>query len=197
MLRNSFSIAAHLHTAGADPSAVSPGPPQPNRSPRAPPMRQSTLTSTANAAAEHPGVSLAIVEGDRSCTLRGFGQARPDGEAPSLKHLSSLVSLTKSFTALAVMQLVEAKMIEPDAPVQHYLPWFRVADPQALCPDNRASPVEPDRRPVHGIRRIPWPISTTARALPSARHVRYPRSSSAIRSTRSSNIATRITTCSG
>ncbi len=37
-------------------------------------------------------------------------------------------SLTKSFTALAVMQLVEAGKIELDAPVQRYLPWFRVAD---------------------------------------------------------------------
>ncbi|MBN1219504.1 MAG: beta-lactamase family protein, partial [Anaerolineae bacterium] len=40
-------------------------------------------------------------------------------------------SLTKSFTALAVMQLVEAGKIDLDAPVQHYLPWFRVANPQA------------------------------------------------------------------
>jgi CubicO group peptidase (beta-lactamase class C family) len=40
-------------------------------------------------------------------------------------------SLSKSFTALAVMQLVEANKIELDAPVQRYLPWFRVADEQA------------------------------------------------------------------
>ena len=40
-------------------------------------------------------------------------------------------SLTKSFTALAIMQLVEAGQVELDTPVQHYLPWFRVADPQA------------------------------------------------------------------
>jgi CubicO group peptidase (beta-lactamase class C family) len=42
-----------------------------------------------------------------------------------------LGSTTKSFTALAVMQLVEAGKIEVDAPVQRYLPWFRVADPRA------------------------------------------------------------------
>jgi CubicO group peptidase (beta-lactamase class C family) len=40
-------------------------------------------------------------------------------------------SLSKSFTALAVMQLVEAGKIELDAPVQQYLPEFRVADPAA------------------------------------------------------------------
>ena len=44
---------------------------------------------------------------------------------------SSSARLTKSFTALAVMQLVEAGKIDLDAPVQRYLPWFRVADPQA------------------------------------------------------------------
>ena len=37
-------------------------------------------------------------------------------------------SVAKSFTALAIMQLVEAKRIDLDAPVQRYLPWFRVAD---------------------------------------------------------------------
>jgi CubicO group peptidase (beta-lactamase class C family) len=78
-----------------------------------------------------PGVSLAIVEGDRIVHLRGFGQARPGGEAPSPKTPFFIGSLTKSFTALAVMQLVEAGKIDLDAPVQRYLPWFQVADPQA------------------------------------------------------------------
>ena len=37
-----------------------------------------------------------------------------------------LGSTSKSFTALAVMQLVEAGKISLDAPVRRYLPWFRV-----------------------------------------------------------------------
>jgi CubicO group peptidase (beta-lactamase class C family) len=78
-----------------------------------------------------PGVSLAIVEGDKIVHLRGFGQARPGGEAPSPQTPFFIGSLTKSVTALAVMQLVEAGKIELDAPVQRYLTWFRVADPQA------------------------------------------------------------------
>jgi CubicO group peptidase (beta-lactamase class C family) len=78
-----------------------------------------------------PGVSLAIVEGDEIVHLRGFGRSRPGGEAPSPQTPFPIGSLTKSFTALAVMQLVEAGKIELDAPVQRYLPWFRVADPQA------------------------------------------------------------------
>lgn len=39
--------------------------------------------------------------------------------------------MSKSFTSLAVMQLVEAGKVELDAPVQRYLPWFHVADPTA------------------------------------------------------------------
>jgi CubicO group peptidase (beta-lactamase class C family) len=78
-----------------------------------------------------PGVSLAIIDGDRIVHQRGFGQARPNGEAPTPQTPFFIGSLTKSFTSLSVMQLVEAGKVELDAPVQRYLPWFRVADPQA------------------------------------------------------------------
>jgi CubicO group peptidase (beta-lactamase class C family) len=78
-----------------------------------------------------PGASLAIVEGDKIVHLRGFGKARPSGEVPTPQTPFFIGSLTKSITALAVMQLVEAGKVELDAPVQRYLPWFRIADPQA------------------------------------------------------------------
>jgi CubicO group peptidase (beta-lactamase class C family) len=42
-----------------------------------------------------------------------------------------LASVSKAFTAIGVMQLVEAGRIELDAPVQRYVPWFRVADEAA------------------------------------------------------------------
>ena len=78
-----------------------------------------------------PGAAFAIVEGYEIVHLRGFGQARPNGEAPTPQTPFFIGSLTKSVTALAVMQLVEAGKIELDAPVQRYLPWFRLADPEA------------------------------------------------------------------
>jgi CubicO group peptidase (beta-lactamase class C family) len=77
-----------------------------------------------------PGIALAIVEGDRMVHQRGFGRARPGGDAPSPTTLFFIGSLTKAFTALAVMQLAEAGRVELEAPVQRYLPWFRVADPE-------------------------------------------------------------------
>jgi CubicO group peptidase (beta-lactamase class C family) len=78
-----------------------------------------------------PGASLVIVEGDEIVHFRGFGAARPGGETPTPQTPFLIGSTTKSFTALAVMQLVEAGQVDLDAPVQDYLPWFRVADPQA------------------------------------------------------------------
>jgi CubicO group peptidase (beta-lactamase class C family) len=78
-----------------------------------------------------PGASLVIVAGDQIVHLCGFGKARPKGETPTPQTPFFIGSLTKSITALGVMQLVEAGKIELDAPVQRYLPWFRVADPQA------------------------------------------------------------------
>jgi CubicO group peptidase (beta-lactamase class C family) len=78
-----------------------------------------------------PGAALAIIEDDQTVYQRGFGRARPGGEIPTPLTPFFIGSLTKSFTALAVMQLVEAGKIELDAPVQRYLPWFHVADSQA------------------------------------------------------------------
>jgi len=77
-----------------------------------------------------PGAALAIVEGDKIVDMRVFGSANPAGEAPTPQTPFFIGSLTKSITALAVMQLVEAGKVELDAPVQRYLPWFRVADAQ-------------------------------------------------------------------
>jgi CubicO group peptidase (beta-lactamase class C family) len=78
-----------------------------------------------------PGMATAIVEGEEVAHVRGFGKARPGGETPAAATPFGIGSLTKSFTALAVMQLVEAGRIELDAPVTTYLPWFRLADREA------------------------------------------------------------------
>src|SRR2546425_1202478 len=78
-----------------------------------------------------PGVALGLVHNDQIVHVRGFGSADQSGRAVTPQTPFLLASVSKSFTALAVMQLVEAGKIELDAPVQRYLPWFRVADPVA------------------------------------------------------------------
>jgi CubicO group peptidase (beta-lactamase class C family) len=83
------------------------------------------------AAQRVPGLALGIVKDDRIAYLRGFGEADESGRAVTPKTPFIIGSLSKSFTALAIMQLVEAGKVELDAPVQRYLPWFRVADEEA------------------------------------------------------------------
>jgi CubicO group peptidase (beta-lactamase class C family) len=78
-----------------------------------------------------PGAALAVVQRDGAVHLRGFGRADDTGRAMTAQTPLLLGSLTKSFTAVAVMQLVEQGRVELDAPVRRYIPWFRVADPAA------------------------------------------------------------------
>ena len=85
-----------------------------------------------------PGVSLAIVEGDQIVHLRGFGVADPTGRPMTPQTPMLIGSLSKSFTALAIMQLVEAGKVDLQAPVQQYLPWFSV-----LPPPGRAAGSDP------------------------------------------------------
>jgi CubicO group peptidase (beta-lactamase class C family) len=85
-----------------------------------------------------PGAELAVVEGDKITHLCGFGHACTAGEAPTALTPFFIGSLTKSITATAIMQLVEAGRIELDAPVQRYLPWFRAAPPRGRRRDPEA-----------------------------------------------------------
>jgi len=78
-----------------------------------------------------PGLALGVVRGDRIIYLNGYGVAGPDGRAVTPQTPFILGSTSKSITALAVMQLVEAGTIDLDAPVTTYLPWFRTADETA------------------------------------------------------------------
>jgi CubicO group peptidase (beta-lactamase class C family) len=77
-----------------------------------------------------PGIALAIVKGDQIVYLKGYGQADSSGRPVTPQTPFLIGSISKSFTALAVMQLVEEGLVHLDAPVQQYIPWFRVADQQ-------------------------------------------------------------------
>ena len=77
-----------------------------------------------------PGMAVAIVQGDQVAYLGSYGEAGKDRPVTPQTPFQ-IGSLTKSFTALAVMQLVEAGKVELDTPVQTYIPWFRTADETA------------------------------------------------------------------
>jgi CubicO group peptidase (beta-lactamase class C family) len=77
-----------------------------------------------------PGVALAITYGGEVVHARGFGD---DGRGGAMTADTPLYigSVSKAFTGLAVLQLVDADRLDLDAPVRTYLPWFEVADPEA------------------------------------------------------------------
>jgi CubicO group peptidase (beta-lactamase class C family) len=77
-----------------------------------------------------PGLALGIVRGAEVTHLRGFGRA-DSGSRPITPQTPFVIgSISKSFTALAVMQLAEAGKVDLDAPAQRYVADFRLADPQ-------------------------------------------------------------------
>lgn len=100
-----------------------------------PGVTQSTLNTTAidrflteqMTAQRIPGLALTIIQGDQVRYSQGYGLAH-DEQAVTPQTQFYLASLSKSFTAVAVMQLVEAGQIDLDQPVQRYLPELILAD---------------------------------------------------------------------
>src|SRR5437763_16851868 len=77
-----------------------------------------------------PGVAIAVVDGAALARAQGFGHDA-QGQRVTAQTPFMMGSNSKSFTALAVMQLVDARVVELDAPLQQYLPRFQLADPAA------------------------------------------------------------------
>ena len=77
-----------------------------------------------------PGVALAVIEDGQIVYLNGYGTAG-DGRRMTAQTQMIIGSQSKSFTALAIAQLAEQGKLDLAAPVQTYIPWFRVADETA------------------------------------------------------------------
>lgn len=76
-----------------------------------------------------PGFSAVIVSGDEVVYQKGFGIEQVGSNEPMTPQSSVAIgSLTKSLTAVAIMQLVERGRVDLEAPITRYLPWFRTAD---------------------------------------------------------------------
>lgn len=75
-----------------------------------------------------PGVGLGVTV-DGATTLRGFGVTSLDDPRPITSDtLFTIASISKTVTATAVMRLVELGTLDLEAPIQRYLPDFRIAD---------------------------------------------------------------------
>jgi CubicO group peptidase (beta-lactamase class C family) len=75
-----------------------------------------------------PGVAFGIVKAGRA-TVRGFGVTSVDEPLPITPDtIFPVASISKTVTATAIMRLVEQGKLDLEAPVQRYLPGFRVQD---------------------------------------------------------------------
>ncbi|NRQ40673.1 beta-lactamase family protein [Nonomuraea sp. NN258] len=79
-----------------------------------------------------PGVAVAVTHGTRVVHAAGYGRTAA-GDPVTADTPMAVASVSKSFTALAVMQLVERGRVELDRPVRTYLPEFTMADPRAAA----------------------------------------------------------------
>ena len=80
-------------------------------------------------AASIPGAALAITRGDQVLHVRGYGHDSHYVPVTD-RTLFRIASLSKSFTSLAVLQLVDAGRVSLDDSVAEHLPEFRPADPR-------------------------------------------------------------------
>jgi D-alanyl-D-alanine carboxypeptidase len=74
-----------------------------------------------------PGLAIAITDRTHTVRILTFGYANVDAKTPvSDTTRFAIGSITKSMTALALLQLHDAGKVDLDAPVARYVPWFRI-----------------------------------------------------------------------
>ena len=124
-----------------------------------------------------PGLALALTDRDGVLLARTYGAADVASGAPlSPETLFEIGSIGKSFTAVLVLQLLEAGRIDLAAPVDRYLPWFDVPQPPGAPPIAIEHLLTHTAGIVAGVDATPeaafqvWALrDTPARSLPGAR----------------------------
>jgi D-alanyl-D-alanine carboxypeptidase len=97
-----------------------------------PGKRIDSLVAQKMAANHIPGLSLAVMRGGKVLFAKGYGLSNLELSTPTTEKTSfAIFSITKTFTAVAVMMLVEEGKISIDKPITDYLQdlpgsWSRV-----------------------------------------------------------------------
>jgi D-alanyl-D-alanine carboxypeptidase len=74
-----------------------------------------------------PGLSVAITDRTKTLRIITLGYANVDAKKPvGPQTRFAIGSITKSMTALSLMELHDAGRVDLNAPVQRYLPWFSI-----------------------------------------------------------------------
>jgi D-alanyl-D-alanine carboxypeptidase len=81
------------------------------------------------AAMNAPGLTLGLTDARQTLRTAGYGFANVDRrEAVSADHLYQIGSITKSFTALVVLQLHDEGKLDLHKPILDYLPWLPISE---------------------------------------------------------------------
>ena len=85
--------------------------------------------------ARQPGLTLGLTDRDGTLLIRTYGFADLASRQPvTPETLFEIGSIGKTFTAVAILQLVDEGRIDLHAPVARYLPWFAVPQPAGHAP---------------------------------------------------------------
>src|SRR2546423_1450119 len=77
-----------------------------------------------------PAISIALVDDQSIVWARGFGIAKQKDKVPATADTVYRVgSVSKLFTDIGIMQLIEQGVLDLDAPVTNYLPDFKPKNP--------------------------------------------------------------------
>lgn len=84
---------------------------------------------------QEPGLSIGIVYDQDLIWSKGYGFANLEKRIPATAStLYRIASISKVFTATAIMQLRDAGKLQLDDPVSKHLTWFRVKEPKPDSP---------------------------------------------------------------
>ena len=76
---------------------------------------------------EQPGLSVGIIHNGELIWDKSYGLADVEHSVPATsKTLYRIASISKTFTATAILQLRDAGKIELKDPIRNYLPWFEI-----------------------------------------------------------------------
>jgi CubicO group peptidase (beta-lactamase class C family) len=101
-----------------------------------------------------PGAAIAIISGDRVIFAKGFGVANLETQAPVTTHtLFQIGSITKTFTAAALLNLAAEGRLALDKPIGHYVkglsPKLSQVTTQQLLSHTAGLKDEPDEYGSH------------------------------------------------
>jgi len=78
---------------------------------------------------EIPSAHVTLLRGDTVILQRGYGSVAREGLAPDATSMFPIGSISKQFTAPAILALADEGKLRLDAPVREYLPEWFAAEP--------------------------------------------------------------------